>query len=70
MRIGVGRSDSATMRNHVLGEFGKAEETELDKLIEAMAKNADLLASRDYERYMSKLAFDHQSAAQCRPAQR
>ena len=57
LRIGVGRSESAAMRNHVLGDFSKAEEAEIDKLVEVIVKNADLLARRDYERYMSKLAL-------------
>ncbi|MFZ1991031.1 MAG: aminoacyl-tRNA hydrolase [Alphaproteobacteria bacterium] len=57
LRIGVGRSESAAMRSHVLGDFSKAEGAEIDKLIEAIVKNADLLAARDYERYMSKLAL-------------
>lgn len=58
VRIGVGRPDaSAAMRNHVLGDFSKADEAEIDKLIEVMVKNADLLAARNYERYMSKLAL-------------
>ena len=57
LRIGVGRSESAAMRHHVLGDFSKAEEAEIEKLVDAMVKNADLLARRDYERYMSKLAL-------------
>ena len=67
VRIGVGRSESAAMRNHVLGDFSKAEEADLDKLIDAMAKNADLLARRDYERYMSKLALTTNSPRNAGP---
>jgi len=55
IRIGVGHPGNA--RGHVLSDFSKAEREEMAKVVETLVANADLLATRDAERYMSKLAL-------------
>ena len=55
IRIGVGHPGNA--KGHVLSDFSGEERKEIAKIIDTIVQNADLLAQRDPERYMSKIAL-------------
>lgn len=56
IRIGIGHpGDKARVTGHVLGDFAKAEQGWLEPLIDALADNADLLASGNDAEYMNRV---------------
>ncbi|UTW60107.1 aminoacyl-tRNA hydrolase [Kordiimonas sp. SCSIO 12603] len=57
IRIGIGHpGDKARVHGHVLGDFAKAEQPTLDKLLDAIASECDQLAKGDNPRFMSEVA--------------
>ena len=50
-----GHKDRVT--GHVLGNFAKAEEPELERWLEAMADAVPLLAKKEHEAFMTKVAL-------------
>ncbi|NQU62366.1 MAG: aminoacyl-tRNA hydrolase [Rhodospirillales bacterium] len=57
VRIGVGHpGDKDQVTGHVLDDFAKADKVWVANLLEALAKNADLLIDGDDSAYMSKAA--------------
>lgn len=58
VRIGIGHpGDKALVHNHVLGDFAKADQAWLEPLLEAIADNAERLATGDDNGFMNKLAL-------------
>jgi PTH1 family peptidyl-tRNA hydrolase len=58
VRLGVGHPGHKDMvHGHVLHDFAKADEAWLDPLLEAVAEAAPLLAARQPERFMTKVAL-------------
>jgi PTH1 family peptidyl-tRNA hydrolase len=63
VRLGVGHPGHKEMvHGHVLHDFAKADEAWLDPLLEAVAEAAPLLAARQPERFMTKVALLTRSA--------
>ncbi|WCL55170.1 aminoacyl-tRNA hydrolase [Gimibacter soli] len=57
VRLGIGHpGDKSRVTGHVLGNFAKAEEDELDKLLDAVAAECGWLAKRDPVRFMTDVA--------------
>ncbi|NVJ97209.1 MAG: aminoacyl-tRNA hydrolase [Alphaproteobacteria bacterium] len=57
VRIGIGHpGDKARVHNHVLGDFAKAEQAELDTVLDAIASEAGYLAAGDNPRFMTEIA--------------
>jgi len=57
VRMGIGHpGDKARVTGHVLGNFAKAEEAELDNLLDAVASECGWLAKRDPVRFMTDVA--------------
>ncbi len=58
VRIGIGHpGDKSRVHNHVLGDFAKAEQSELDKMLDAIARECGYLSARDNPRFMSQIAL-------------
>lgn len=58
VRIGIGHpGDKARVNSHVLGDFAKADHQWLDPMLDAIADNADLLASGDHSTFMNKVSL-------------
>ncbi|MCC6469865.1 MAG: aminoacyl-tRNA hydrolase [Alphaproteobacteria bacterium] len=58
VRIGVGHpGDKDKMLSHVLNDFAKAEQADLDKVIDAIAEAAPLLAQDNDNAFMTKVAL-------------
>ncbi|NVJ69324.1 MAG: aminoacyl-tRNA hydrolase [Alphaproteobacteria bacterium] len=57
VRIGIGHpGDKSRVHSHVLGDFAKAEQAELDKILDAVAREAGYLAAGDNPRFMTEVA--------------
>lgn len=57
VRIGIGHpGDKTRVHGHVLGDFAKAEQPELEKLLDAIASECSQLAKGDNPRFMSDVA--------------
>lgn len=58
VRLGIGHPGRKEMViHHVLGDFSKADQAWLGPLLDAIAKNADLLVSGDDNGFMNKIAL-------------
>ncbi|WP_027488296.1 aminoacyl-tRNA hydrolase [Allorhizobium undicola] len=58
LRLGIGHpGDKARVQNHVLGDFSKADKAWLDPMLEALARNADMLVRGEESQLMNKLAL-------------
>jgi len=59
MRLGIGHPGAREkVTGHVLGDFAKADQEWLDKLLQAIADNAPLLADGKDANFMNKVALD------------
>ncbi|MCD8519729.1 MAG: aminoacyl-tRNA hydrolase [Alphaproteobacteria bacterium] len=59
VRIGIGHpGDKARVTGHVLGNFAKADEEWLERLLAALSKHLPLMLDFDDGQYMSKVAMD------------
>ncbi len=59
MRLGIGHPGSKErVTGHVLGDFAKADQEWLDKLLQSIADNAPLLAQGNDANFMNKVALD------------
>lgn len=59
MRLGIGHPGAREkVTGHVLGDFAKADQEWLDKLLQAIAENAPLLAENKDANFMNKVALD------------
>jgi len=59
MRLGIGHPGAKErVTGHVLGDFAKWDQQWLDKLLDAIADNAGLLASGKDSTFMNKVALD------------
>jgi PTH1 family peptidyl-tRNA hydrolase len=57
VRLGIGHpGDKARVHGHVLGDFAKADQEWLDKLLTACSDNLKILVEGDMDAYMSKVA--------------
>ena len=57
VRIGIGHpGDKARVHGHVLGDFAKAEQNQLEDMLDAIANEAGFLAARDNPRFMTEVA--------------
>lgn len=57
VRIGINHpGDKDRVTNHVLGDFAKAEQPELEKILDALARDAAYLANRDNPRFMTEVS--------------
>lgn len=58
VRLGIGHpGHKDRVTGHVLGDFAKAEQADLDRLLDAVADAAPLLAAGQPEPYMTKIAL-------------
>lgn len=58
VRMGIGHpGHKDRVTGHVLGNFAKAEEPELERWLEAIADAAPLLAKKEHEAFMTKVAL-------------
>ena len=58
VRIGIGHPGAKErVSGHVLGDFAKADRSWLDPLLEAIADNAEKLASGDYSGFMNRVSL-------------
>ena len=57
MRLGIGHPGKEFVTHHVLGDFAKADQVWLEPLLDAVAKNIDLLIKGDDNGFMKKLAL-------------
>lgn len=61
VRLGIGHpGDKERVTGHVLGDFSKADVEWLEKLLAAIADNADRLVKKDMDGFMSKVAHEMQ----------
>ncbi len=59
MRLGIGHPGSKErVTGHVLGDFAKADQEWLDKLLQSIADNAPLLAEGNDANFMNKVALE------------
>jgi peptidyl-tRNA hydrolase, PTH1 family len=59
VRLGIGHpGEKARVHGHVLGDFSKADRVWVDPLLESIARNAGLLATRDDASFMNKVTLD------------
>jgi peptidyl-tRNA hydrolase, PTH1 family len=59
MRVGIGHpGDKSRVHGHVLSDFAKTEFTLMEKIIDAVADSAPLLASGKQSQFMTKVALD------------
>lgn len=57
VRIGIGHpGDKSRVTGHVLGDFAKAEEPRLEVILDAIAREANYLASGDNPRFMTEVS--------------
>jgi len=57
VRLGIGHpGEKDRVHGYVLGDFGKADEQWLGKLLEAIGDNAERLVKKDMEGFMSKVS--------------
>ena len=57
VRLGIGHPGKENVTHHVLGDFAKADQVWLEPLLDATAKNIDLLLKGDDSGFMNKLAL-------------
>ncbi len=58
VRLGIGHpGDKAQVIGHVLGDFAKAEQRDVEALLDAVAAEAGFLAKSDPSRFMTKVAL-------------
>ncbi|MDQ0454508.1 aminoacyl-tRNA hydrolase [Rhizobium paknamense] len=58
LRLGIGHpGDKSRVQGHVLGDFSKADKDWLDPLLDALARNADMLVRGEDSQLMNKLAL-------------
>lgn len=58
VRIGIGHpGDKERVHGHVLNDFAKAEQADVDRLIHAVSDNLALLLSGDHSGFMNKVAL-------------
>jgi len=58
IRIGIGHpGEKSRVHGYVLGDFAKAEQPQLEKLLDTIAREANYLAERDVPRFLSQLAL-------------
>ena len=57
VRLGIGHPGKENVTHHVLGDFAKADQAWLEPLLDATAKNIDLLLKGDDSGFMNKLAL-------------
>ena len=57
VRLGIGHPGKENVTHHVLGDFAKADQDWLEPLLDATAKNIDLLLKGDDAGFMNKLAL-------------
>ena len=57
VRLGIGHPGKEFVTHHVLGDFAKADQAWLEPLLDAVAKNVDLLIKGDDNGFMNKLAL-------------
>ncbi|ODT83000.1 MAG: aminoacyl-tRNA hydrolase [Pelagibacterium sp. SCN 64-44] len=57
VRLGIGHPGKQFVTRHVLGDFAKADRDWLEPLLDALAKNVDLLVKGDDAGFMNKLAL-------------
>ena len=59
IRIGIGHpGDKSRVHGYVLGDFAKAEQPQLDKMLDVMARESSYLADGDNPRFMSQIALE------------
>ncbi len=69
VRIGVGRpNNKEQVTGHVLGRFTRDEQATFNDVLEAIADAAPFLASNEYDRFQSRVAY-LAPAAPCSPAE-
>ena len=69
VRIGIGHPGAKELvHGHVLGDFAKDDRDWLEKLLEAIADNADMLASGDDSGFMNKTSLAVSGGARQVPA--
>ena len=68
VRLGIGHPGKEFVTPHVLGDFSKAERTWLEPLLDAVAKNADLLLKGDDNGFMNKIALATKPETEATPA--
>jgi PTH1 family peptidyl-tRNA hydrolase len=57
VRIGIGHpGDKEKVHGHVLGDFSKADQPMVDKIVDAIADAAPLLASEEFNGFMTKVS--------------
>ncbi|MCK4946237.1 MAG: aminoacyl-tRNA hydrolase [Alphaproteobacteria bacterium] len=57
VRLGIGHpGDKEFVTQHVLGDFAKADKLWLEKLLEAIAENAERLIKKDMDGFMSRVS--------------
>ncbi|MCM2291221.1 aminoacyl-tRNA hydrolase [Allorhizobium sp. BGMRC 0089] len=65
LRLGIGHpGDKSRVQGHVLGDFAKSDRDWLDPLLDALAKNADMLVRGEDSQLMNKLALATGSKAE------
>ncbi|UJW86993.1 aminoacyl-tRNA hydrolase [Devosia sp. SL43] len=57
VRLGIGHPGKEFVTHHVLGDFAKADQAWLEPLLDAVAKNVDMLIKGDDSGFMNKLAL-------------
>jgi PTH1 family peptidyl-tRNA hydrolase len=68
VRLGVGHpGDKARVHGHVLSDFSKADDAWLEKVLEAVADAAPLLAQKDDNKFMTKVALLTQPPPEKKP---
>lgn len=68
VRLGIGHPGKEFVTRHVLSDFAKADRDWLDPLLDALAKNVDLLLKGDDAGFMNKLALAVQPPTEDKPA--
>jgi len=59
VRLGIGHpGDKSRVSGYVLSDFAKAERDDIDAMVYACARHADLLLSGQEEEYMTKVALE------------
>ena len=68
VRLGVGHpGDKTRVHGHVLSDFSKADDEWLEKVLEAVADAAPLLAQKDDNKFMTKVALLTQPPPEKKP---
>lgn len=67
VRLGIGHPSKEFVTHHVLGDFAKADQAWLAPLLDATARNIDLLIKGDDNGFMNKLALAVKGADEPEP---